>query len=105
MEAIAWRNAQGSEPIDNRTAESLDRFYVAKAADAQRALVTGSGPWQVPARDLAGTYARSLGRVERRSDDYVPRFWRQPPHAYALTSARAPASALARHRVRANVTP
>ena len=45
-QAVAWRDAQGGEPIDKRTTESLDRFQVAKDADTQRALVMGSGPSQ-----------------------------------------------------------
>jgi hypothetical protein len=53
MTALAWQEAQGGEPIDNDTAETLDVFYAAKSAEGQRARVTrngGAGPWQVGQR-------------------------------------------------------
>lgn len=72
MEAIAWRDAEGGEPIDNDTAESLDRFYVAKDDEAPRALVTGTGPWRVSGRDPGGTYGLALGGIDRHGEYYLP---------------------------------
>ena len=73
MEAIAWRDPEGGEPIDSGTAESLDQFYVSRGGEDQRAYVQlrVAGTWLVNRRGDSDPLGVFAGFVEQDHAGYA----------------------------------